>query len=279
MADFLQLIRYDEWGAVAALWSGRLLGSLVLVLVGWWLARRFANVFKRTIERRAGDVALASFLSNLAFGAMVLVVLVGALDLAGVPTNSVLAAMGAAGLAVGLALKDSLANVAAGVLLIVTRPFRAGDFVEAAGRSGTVQSINLMQTRLLTPDNAEITLPNGQVMNSAITNFTARPQRRLELVVTLPHDQDVPRAIEAMRARLSAHPLVDPEKPVEVVALKITPQGTDVAARPWIKTRELAASQSTLLAELRQALAESGVELPAAATLLKLVQAPPTGHN
>lgn len=280
MDEFLQLIRYDAWGPAVAHWSGRLLGAVTLVLIGWWLARRLTKVVKRTIAHRAGDLALATFLSNAAFGALLIVIFVGALDLAGVPTASVLAAMGAAGLAVGLALKDSLANVASGVLLIVTRPFRAGDFVEAGGKQGTVQNVNLMQTRLVTPDNAEITLPNGQVMNAPITNFTARPVRRIELLITVPYEQDAARAIEVIRERVKGHPLVDPEREPEIVALKLGPAGTEIAARVWVRAAGMAGSQSTILNDVRQALAAGGVELPPPPNVFRFVpQQGPAGSG
>jgi small conductance mechanosensitive channel len=250
----------------------RLVAALVIVLVGFWIARRVAGLVRRGIERRADDPTLGVFLENLAYFALVVVFIVGALDLAGVPTTSLLAAMGAAGLALGLALKDSLSNVAAGVLLIVTRPFRVGDIVEVAGRAGTVLEIKLMQTRLLTPDNSEVTMPNGIVMTAPVVNFTARPERRLELTLPLGPDADAGRALEVAREALQARPEVVPGKPVDVVLTRVGPQGFELAARPWIRTADYHAAQSALLAELRAALAREHIATAHVAHVLRLAR-------
>ena len=141
METALGIERWAAWRGDLADWSWRFVVALLLVLLGLWIARRVSRLVRRGVERRASDATLAAFLENLAYFGLVLVVVMGALDLAGVPTASLLAAMGAAGLALGLALKDSLSNVAAGVLLIATRPFRVGDTIEVGGRIGTVLEI------------------------------------------------------------------------------------------------------------------------------------------
>src|SRR5690606_35848929 len=143
--------------------GGRLLGALLIFLIGKWLAGRIANIAQRAVGRAGGDVVLAGFIRHLAFGLLLAVVLVASLDLVGVPSASMLAALGAAGLAIGLALQGSLANLASGVILIAFRPFRGGDYVDIADVGGTVDSIGLMFTTLVTPDNRVIVVPNGEV--------------------------------------------------------------------------------------------------------------------
>ena len=152
--------------------------ALLILLIGIWLARWVATLVRKAVQKRAGDVALASFIGNTVFVLLCAIVVIGALDRAGIPTASLLAALGAAGLAVGLALKDSLGNLAAGVLLVVSRPFRAGDVVEVGGRQGAVERIDLMHTVLAMPDNSVVSVPNGAIMTAPIVNFTARPTRR-----------------------------------------------------------------------------------------------------
>lgn len=259
MDELFGIERWEELRISLVEWSWRALVALAFVLVGFWLARHVAALVRRGIERRADDRALATFLENLAYFGFVLVVVVGALDFAGVPTASLLAAMGAAGLALGLALKDSLANVAAGVLLIMTRPFRAGDMIEVGGRVGTVLEVKLLQTRMVTADNAEVTMPNAIVMTAPIVNYTARPQRRLELLLPLAHDADAARALEVVREAIAVHPSVQQDRPAEIVLSRIGPQGLELAARPWVKTAELQSAQSAILSELRAALARAGI--------------------
>ena len=269
METALGIERWHAWRGELADWSWRFVVALMLVLIGLWIARRVSRLVRRGIERRASDATLAVFLENLAYFGFALVVVVGALDLAGVPTASLLAAMGAAGLALGLALKDSLSNVAAGVLLIATRPFRVGDMVEIGGRIGTVLEIKLLQTRLVTPDNAEVTMPNGVVMTAPVVNLSARPLRRLELVLPLAHDADAARALGVVREILAHHPEVDRDKPPEVVLARVGVQGIELAARPWVRTQSLATAQSAILAELQSALAREGVALAQAPRVLR----------
>lgn len=270
--DRFSVIDWNTWREPALAYGARVVAALLAVLVGFWLARRVAGLVRRGIERKAHDPTLGVFLENLAYFALVVVFVVGALDLAGVPTASLLAAMGAAGLALGLALKDSLSNVAAGVLLIATRPFRVGDIVEIAGRAGTVLEVKLMQTRLLTPDNAEVTLPNGVVMTAPIVNFTARPERRLELALPLGPDADASRALQVARDALQARPEVVPGKPVEVVLSRVGPQGFELAARPWVRTADYHVAQSALLAELRAALAREHIATAHAGNVFRIAR-------
>src|SRR5688500_12372468 len=180
-------------GSAVLAWSGRLLVALLILLVGWWVARRVAAAVQRVLARGGADPLLGSFLRNVVFVVLFVLVAVGALDRAGVPTASLLAALGAAGLAIGLALQGSLSNLAAGVLLMVFRPFRVGQYVEVAGVAGTVQEVSLMHTRLLSPDNREIVLPNGKVAGDAIVNHSARGTRRIDLVVGIGYGDDVGR--------------------------------------------------------------------------------------
>ncbi len=272
MGDFLGLERWNAWRDALADWSWRLALAALVVLVGMWLARRVASLVRRGVERRADDRTLSRFLENLVYFGLVLVVVVGALDLAGMPTASLLAAMGAAGLALGLALKDSLANVAAGVLLIATRPFRVGDLIEVGGRVGSVLEIKLLQTRIVTPDNAEVTMPNGLVMTAPVVNFTARPERRLELALPLAHDADAQRALEVVREVVANHPRVEHTRPAEVALARVGPQGLELVARPWVKTGELGAAQTAILADIRAALARANVGTAYGANVIRIAR-------
>lgn len=161
MGDFLRGVFGADAGQQLTIWAMVLGTALLILLIGLWLARRVATIVRRAVDRRAQDAMLANFIGHTVFVLLAMVVVVGALDRLGVPTASLLAALGAAGLAVGLALKDSIGNLASGVLLVVTRPFRAGDLVEAGGKQGIVERIDLLQTVLLTPDNCIVCVPNA----------------------------------------------------------------------------------------------------------------------
>ncbi|MCE3004023.1 MAG: mechanosensitive ion channel family protein [Xanthomonadaceae bacterium] len=262
MDAFLDLIRFDLWRDAALLWSGRLATALLVLVVGLWLARRLGKLVALAVERRGGDRVLANFLRSGVRIAIIVVVLVGALDLAGVPTGSLLAALGAAGLAIGLALKDSLGNLASGVLLVLQRPFRAGDYVDVGGQAGKVERIDLLRTVLITIDNREITIPNALVMNQPIVNFSARAERRLDLPVSVAYECDPVRALAVIRGVLDVHPRVLRDREPQLLVQRFAAGGVDLAVRPWVRTDDVLVAQSELLAAIKDALEREGIEIP-----------------
>lgn len=272
MDAFLALIRFDLWSDAALDWSGRLATALLVLVIGLWLARRLGKLVALAVERRGGDRVLANFLRSAVRIAIIVVVLVGALDVAGVPTASMLAALGAAGLAIGLALKDSLGNLASGVLLVLQRPFRAGDYVDVGGQAGKVERIDLLRTVLATIDNREITIPNALVMNQPIVNFSARAERRLDLPVSVAYDCDPVRALSVIRGVLDAHPRVLREREPQLLVQRFAASGVDLAVRPWVRTDEVLAAQSEILAAIKDALQREGIEIPFPTQVMHLRQ-------
>ena len=185
-----------------------LIGALLVLLVGSWLAARLANFVQRAMHRASFDPTLSGFLRNLVYGVLIAVLIVIALQTAGMPSAPLLAALGAGGLAIGLALQGSLSNLAWGVLLIVFRPFKVGDFISAGGVDGTVQGINLMHTQLIFADNREAFVPNAKIGADAIVNFSRRGTRRFELRVGISYDDDIGTAIAVVRRLLAADPRI-----------------------------------------------------------------------
>lgn len=258
----LEAIRYDLWGPLALDFSGRLLTALVILAVGWWLARRIARLVERAIAVRGGDLVLATFLRRVIAIALIVITVVGALDRLGVPIASLLAALGAAGLALALAMRDSLSNLASGVLLVITRPFRAGDFVDISGQQGRVERIDLLQTVLATVDNRLITLPNSLVMNQPIINFSARDERRLDLPVSIAYEDDPMRALEVIRQVLDAHPRVLKTREPQLIVQRFGASSVDLAIRPWVRTSEVLQAQSEILAAIKSALEAAEITIP-----------------
>lgn len=249
------------WRHAALRWTLQASVALLALLLGWWVVRHVRKLVRKAVLLRGGDAALAGFLGTVAATALGLVVVVAALDAVGIPTASLLAALGAAGLAIGLAIRESLSNLAAGVLLVVTRPFRAGNFVEAAGRRGTVDRLELLQTVLITTDNCEVFIPNNQVMTAPIVNFSAREERRLELTLALDAAADPVRGLEVLDATVRAHPRVLREREPQILIQRIHDGVIDVLVRPWVRTSEVLVAQSELLAALKRALEEAGITL------------------
>lgn len=240
----------------------RLLIALFLIWLGFRIARWAAQVFQRFGERTGLDPMLAVLMRNGLRLLLPAIALIPALDLLGVPIASLLTVLAAAGLAVGLALRDSLANVAGAVMLVTLRPFRVGDFVSAGGITGVVEAVDIFHTRLRTPDNRLIAVPNRNVANADITNFTARERRRIDLPVGIAYGSDLREAqrvlIEAVRA--DGRFLSDP--PPDVLIEQFADSSINLTLRVWVPTSEFIALRSELAILVKETLDRSGIAIP-----------------
>lgn len=262
MNDLVDRLFALPWASFAADVAMRLALAALVLVGGLWLSRLALRVLARVLERMNVDAMLREFLRNLASGAMVVVVVVGALDQAGVPMTSILAALGAAGLAIALALRDSLSNLAAGVMLILLKPFRAGDLIGIGGQTGKVESLRLMHTVLLTPDNCELILPNNKVASEPILNYTARNTRRIDLVIGIAYRDDVGRAFGIIRGVLDADPRVLRDPPPQLLVDKLAESSVDLAIRPWVATGDYLDTRASLLRQLKETLSAAGIDVP-----------------
>jgi small-conductance mechanosensitive channel len=212
---------------------------------------------------RAGlDQILRDFLRNIAYAVGLVVVLVAALDALGVPTTSMLAVLGAAGLAIGLALKDSLSNIAAGVMLIVLRPFRAGDAVQIAGQEGIVERVGIFQTQLRAYQNHDIVLPNSEVTTSPIVNFTSRGERRIDVTVGVGYGDDIRHAREVLLGIAKANAKVLDAPETDVLVTGLGESSVDLVLRAWVKTPDFVATRSELTEAIHRDFAQAGVSIP-----------------
>lgn len=262
MNDYLQSIEWNLVWNQTLLWSGKLAAALAIFWIGKWLARRFARLLERLVTRSGADPLISAFARNLAFGLGLAIVLIAALELVGIPNASLLTALGAAGLAIGLALQGSLSNLASGVLLIIFRPFSVGHFVEVAGQSGNVETVSLLFTVLRTPDNRQITLPNSQVMGNPIVNFSAQTTRRIDLLIGVGYQHDPQQALEVIAKVLAGEPRLLAEPAPSLWVNQLGESSVDLAVRPWVKSDDYWPVRSDLLRNIKQALDEAGIEIP-----------------
>lgn len=240
---------FERW-ALSALehdWVWRILVAIGIAVVGVWLARWLARLLDRLMLRFAVDDIMRNFLRNLAYAIALVIVFIAALDFAGVPTTSLLAVLGAAGLAIGLALKDSLSNIASGVMLIALRPFRAGDSVQIAGLEGVVESVRIFQTRMHTTDNREIILPNSQITTAAIINYTGRGERRVDVSLPIAFGDDLAVVRTGLLAIARANPRVHQTPAPEVVVSALGEGTVSLQLRAWTGSREYALTQAELM--------------------------------
>jgi small-conductance mechanosensitive channel len=261
-AALVREIRGVDWLQLLETWGLRLLAALAIFVVGRWLARRLSTGLDRVMGRAGVDATLGGFLRNIAYAIMLVLVIMTALTAIGIPTTSMFAVLGAAGLAVGLALKDSLSNIASGVMLIVLRPFRAGDHVVAAGQEGTVLEIRVFQTRLRAFDHRVVILPNSQITTAPIINYSALPQRRFEVSVGVGYDDDLQqaRAVLLQIARDEALVLDEPEPVVRVVNLGES--SVDLVLHAFANNADFVEARSRVIEAVRNELIGHGLNIP-----------------
>lgn len=236
--------------------------AIAIYIIGKWVAGYIVKLIDKGMEMRKMDVALRGFLSAILRTVFSFVILLVAIEQLGVNTTSLLALLGAAGLAVGLALKDSLSNFAAGVMLILFKPFKLGDFVEAGGVAGIVEKIEVFNTVFRSPDNKEIIVPNAHIYGGTITNYSAKPTRRVDMVIGIGYDDDMKKAHDLIWQVLNADERVlkDPE-PVVAVS-ELADSSVNFVVRPWVATANYWPVMWALTEEIKNTFDANGVSIP-----------------
>lgn len=240
----------------------KLLGALVIFFVGKWIVRKLIALMRKGMVKSHVDETLISFASNAIYVALMVAVLVAAASNLGINTTSFVAVFGAAGLAIGLALKDTLANVGAAVLIIFFRPFKVGDFIEVSGVMGTVKIINLFSTTLTTGDNRSIIIPNGTLIGGNIINYTGNSTRRIDMVFDIDYKDDLRLAKEVVMNILLSNPKVLRE-PAPVVAVgALAMNSVQIFARPWVKVEDYWDAMFEMTEAVKLEFDKNGISIP-----------------
>lgn len=211
----------------------KIIGALVVLIIGMWLAKMVKKGIVKLMEKRNVDSTLISFTSSLLYVALQIFVIVAALEKLDIKTTSFIAILGAAGLAIGLAMQGSLSNFAAGVLMIIFKPIKVGDFVEAGGTMGSVVEISIFTTILNTPDNKKTIVPNAKVMGDNITNFNANGTRRIDLVAGISYSDDIDKAKSVLEGILAADERVLKDPAATVAVVEMADSSVNLVVRPW----------------------------------------------
>jgi small conductance mechanosensitive channel len=243
-------------------WTGRAIAALAIFVIGRLVSGWLSRWLTVTMRRVGMDETLARFFGSLSYIVLVVMVVLTAVNALGVPTTNFLAIVGAAGLAVGLALKDSLSNFSSGVMLVFFRPFRVSDTVKAAGNEGTVESIGMFSTTLKTADNATLIVPNSLIYAGTITNYTAEGTRRIEMAVAISYDDSVADARELFKGILGADKRVLATPAPEIVVNELSPNGVGMIVRAWVATPDVPGTRSDLLERIKAALGDGGFNTP-----------------
>ena len=236
--------------------------AIAIFIVGKWLANMIAGFLENSLKKKGVDVTLSAFVKNIVYYILLIIVIIAALGQLGIQTASFVAIIGAAGLAIGLALQGSLANFAAGVLIILFRPIKTGDFVEIAGVSGSVSEISIFATTLLTGDNKTVIVANADVTGGNITNFSTEPTRRVDLVVGVAYDSNIQQVKDELHALAAADERILKDKDVTVGVVELGDSSVNLVFRPWVNAADYWGVYFDLNEKIKNRFEEIGVGIP-----------------
>lgn len=257
-------------------WSIKILIALVIFLIGQLVAKIIARVLGKVLSHTKLDKILVEFIQSVVNALLLVFVIVAALDQLGVNTNSVIAVLGAAGLAIGLALQGSLQNFAAGFMLLIFRPFKGGDFVEAAGTAGVIEKIGIFSTTLHTGDNKEVIIPNSAIYSSNIVNYSKRPTRRIDMIFSIGYEDDIRTARDVIAGILKDEPRILPEPAPLIAVGELGASSVNLFVRPWVKTEDFWDVKFAITEKIKLAFDESGITIPFPQMDIRWTQPPTT---
>ncbi|QYJ72681.1 mechanosensitive ion channel [Shewanella sp. FJAT-51649] len=240
----------------------KILFALIIFFVGKYFSGVAQKLVRKLLNSRKIDPTVVSFVANLAWAVVFVFTIIATLGQIGVQTASLVAVIGAAGLAVGLALQGSLSNFASGVLMVLFRPCRVGDYIEAAGIAGTVDEITIFSTKLRTPDNKVIVAPNSSIMNGTITNYSASENRRIDLVIGVSYSADIALTKKVLTEILDNNQYVLKEPGYTVGLSELANSSINFVVRPWVKTADYWTARFQILEQIKNALDAANIEIP-----------------
>ncbi len=259
--DFLH--KYLEMALTYTINYGiQLLGALIVLLIGLWAIKRIGYATKAVMEKRKIDVSLIPFFTSMLTVALKALLVVTVMGMVGIEMTSFIAILGAAGLAVGMALSGTLQNLAGGVIILILKPFKVGDFIEAQGHSGTVKEILIFNTILTTPDNKTIILPNGGLSTSSMTNYSSQDKRRVDFVFGISYDDDLKKAIQIIKDIAIADGRLMPETEPFVRLSELANSSVNITTRLWVKPEQYWDVYFDILEKVYHSFNDNGIHIP-----------------
>ncbi|VEL98180.1 small conductance mechanosensitive channel [Alteromonas sp. 76-1] len=243
-------------------WGINIAMAIVIYVIGRIVVGFILSLFRRLMAKSKYDAMLVDFLEAIISAILMLFVIVASLNQLGVDTTSLVAILGAAGLAIGLSLQDSLKNFAAGVMLLVFKPFKSGDFVEAGGTAGTINKISIFTTTMTTPDNKEIIVPNGGIYSNNITNYSAKETRRVDMVVGIGYDADLRKAKEILNEMVRADERILSEPAPTVAVSELADSSVNFVVRPWCKAADFWGVKFDFTEQVKLRFDQEGISIP-----------------
>ncbi|WPD22789.1 MAG: mechanosensitive ion channel [Candidatus Electrothrix scaldis] len=252
-------VKIQEWVILYGIKVG---AAILIFILGRYAALTIRSFVEKMLTKSRVDVTLISFLTSISYVAMMAFVVIAALSKLGIQTASFVAVLGAAGLAVGLALQGSLSNFAAGTLLIIFKPFKVGDYIEAAGTAGTVKEIGIFTTELRTPDNKKVIVPNAKASGDNIINYTATGQRRIDMIASVGYSDDLDKVREILISILAEDERILKDPTPVIAVLQLADSSVDFAVRPWVKTSDYFAVLCDTQEKIKKRFDAEGISIP-----------------
>lgn len=243
-------------------WGINLGFAILILFIGGLVSKGIIKIIRNLLNKSKIDTILIDFLVSISSAMLLLVVVIASLNQLGVHTTSLIALIGAAGLAIGLSLQNSLENFASGIMLITFRPFKVGDYVEAGGTAGSIEKINIFSTTMRTPDNKEVIVPNGQIYNDIITNYSVNDTRRVDMIFGISYEDDIKQAKNIIENIISSDSRILKE-PAHVIAVgELADSSVNIFVRPWVSTADFWLVYYELNEKIKYALDSNGISIP-----------------
>ena len=240
----------------------KLLTALIVVIVGKQLVKILLKVIKVALEKANTEETVRIFIANLLNTVFTVIIFVAAINQLGVETTSIIALLGAAGLAIGLALQGSLANFAAGILIVIFRPYKVGDYIEAGTNVGTVKDIQIFSTVLRTPDNKAIVVPNGSIMDGSITNYSEQPTRRIDIIASCSYEDDLDKVKQVLKTILDNEERILTEPKPQIAVSELAESSVNFIVRPWVNSSDYLPVMYSLLEQIKKTFDQEGISIP-----------------
>ncbi|MCH1530276.1 MAG: mechanosensitive ion channel [Gammaproteobacteria bacterium] len=236
--------------------------ALCILIIGRQAIKIIIKIISSALERSNTEDTVRIFVTNLLNTLLMIVVFIAAINQLGIQTTSIIAVLGAAGLAIGLALQGSLSNFAAGILIVIYRPYKVGDYIQADNHLGTVDDIQIFSTVLRTPDNKIVVVPNGSIMNGSIVNFSHQKERRIDIVIGCSYDDDIDKVKEVLADVLSKDERILKEPKPRIALSELADSSVNFIVRPWVKNSEYLDVLYSLLEEIKKRFDKEGISIP-----------------
>lgn len=255
----------------------KVIGAIVFLIVGRIIASVVRNLVRKVLGRKKVDETVSAFLGTLIYAIVMIAVFLAVLDKFGVQTASFVAVLAAAGFAIGFALQGSLSNFASGVMIIVFRPYKIGDFVEAAGVAGVVQEIHLFNTIIHTPDNIKVIVPNSKIAGDVIKNVTGNDTRRVDLVIGISYSSPIGKAMEIAMGVMKQHELVLDDPEPQVAVMELADSSVNLVVRPWVNTADYWTARFDVTYKIKEAFDANDIEIPFPQRVVHMASTEPEG--